>query len=84
MTVKTHKSNRPRKTIRIDEFWKPIEECPKAYDKYYLLRHIHGIVAAKWWTDDPDGDCWISQFRKYDPEHVTHFAEIPPLPKRGE
>jgi len=73
-----------RKTISIKDFWKPIEECPKAFEHYYLLRHIHGIIAAKWEKHQNGRDCWLNQFSTYCPEHITHFAEIPPLPERGE
>jgi len=69
-----------RDKIKIEDFWKPIEECPKAFEHYYLLRHYCGIIAAKWGQNRHGKDCWRNQFDDYFPEHITHFAEIPPLP----
>jgi len=61
------------------QFWKPISECPRKREHYYLIRTIFGIIAAKWWEDE---QIWRSQYGKEEDRHVTHFAEIPPLTER--
>jgi len=74
-----------RKTISIKDFWKPIEECPYAVDHYYFLRGDHIIIAAEWTANHYGEYCWCDTtgFCCVDIK-VTHYAEIPPLPERGE
>jgi len=72
-----------------DNFWKPIEQCPKEAEKEYELiaHHVGGIypINYRFWgcRFDAERHCWVGDRGiPLSDEHytVTHYAEIPPLP----
>jgi len=73
-------------------FWRPIEQCLKEPGKEYELiaRHAGGIdpIDYRFWgcRFDAERNCWIGDrgIPLSDENYiVTHFAEIPPLPKEA-
>jgi len=63
-------------------FWRPIEEFheePEEQGKGYLIRLVDGSITAA--MRQYQLKYWYDSHNQYPDNIITHFAEIPPLPK---